>query len=289
MFYLKTNVVKPLHYISCGQFVNTDWIHEKRCIDSFEIIYGIKGCLYMQQDDVLYEVTEGKSLLILPGHIHGGYQKSRSEVSFYWMHFTCQDSFNLTDSNSVLPGLYPGDSSGIITVPVFFTPRESERLLILIKQLLHSSTSKNTMPLVSSYFLTLIMIELSQQFSVSSVLNDPCDTTSRRLAAITDWLQIHADENYTVKQIADKFNFNNDYLCRIFKKYTGMSVIKYINEIKMGKAKQLLRETDLSIKEISYMLGFGDNKYFMKIFKMYETLTPSEYRNSYYRTHLNNR
>ena len=291
MLYFQTNVTQPLFYISCGQFVNTNWMHMKRSIDSFEIIYGLKGCLYIQQDGVLYEVTKGKSLLILPNHTHGGYRISEKEVSFYWMHFKCPEPFRLIDSKifGQTHNFLQGTLNDTITIPVFFEPHENERLLVLIKQLLHNSVSENAFPIAGSYFITLILMELSLQAAAPSSAVDSCDTTSRRLAAITDWLQLHLDGNYTVEQIADKFNFNKDYLCRVFKKHIGMSIVKYMNKLKTERAKQMLRETDLTVKQVAFELGYSDSKYFMKIFKSYESITPSGYRNSYYRTHLNDK
>ena len=74
----------------------------------------------------------------------------------------------------------------------------------------------------------------------------------------------------------------------MFKKHLGVSPKKYINGMKILQAKQYLCRFDLSIKEIAYKLGFKDEKYFMKLFKEYENLTPSTYRNAYYRTLYNN-
>lgn len=57
--------------------------------------------------------------------------------------------------------------------------------------------------------------------------------------------------------------------------------------MKIVKAKEMLSLSEKNVKEISYLLGFKDEKYFMKLFKRYENLTPSEYRQAYHKTHLN--
>ncbi len=295
MLYLKADVTKPLSYISCGQFVkDANWIHEKRNLDSFEIIYGIKGCAYIQQDEDKYEVTPGKTLLLLPGHIHKGYKESENELSFYWIHFQCADFEILTSKAAqslmfpLTSGSYLNNTCHFILVPVFFKSNESEKLVIQIRQLLHHAYSANCMALTNNYILTLVLMELSQQV-VTSSSNDLRDETSRKFSEIIEWLRININKNYSVSEISQKFNFNKDYLCRIFKKHTGMSIVKYMNGVKIGKAKELLCSSELSIKEISYSLGFNDDKYFMKLFKTHENLTPSEYRSSYYKTHLNDK
>ncbi|HEX3038038.1 MAG TPA: AraC family transcriptional regulator [Oscillospiraceae bacterium] len=294
MLYLKADVTTPLSYISCGQFLSSgNWMHAKRNIDSFELIYGIKGCAYIQQDEDKYEITEGTALLLLPGHVHMGYQESIGEVSFYWMHFQCAGNFELLNSkiaqmqiSSLTPGSYLNNSYHFITIPVLFKTNKNEKLNILIRQLLHCAFSKNDMALTTNYLLTLVLMELSQQILMSNS-NDIGDGTNRKITEITEWLRININKDYSVEEIAKKFNFNKDYLCRIFKEHTGMSIIKYINGEKISKAKELLCCSEISIKEISSVLGFNDEKYFMKLFKNYENITPSEYRNSYYKIHLN--
>jgi hypothetical protein len=136
MLYLKADVTKPLSYISCGQFVKGgDWIHDKRSIDSFEMIYGIKGCAYIQQDENKFEVTPGKTLLLLPGHIHKGYKKSESEISFYWMHFQCADNFEILTGKTAQSLMflltsesYLNKSCHFVIIPVFLSPMKVKSL-----------------------------------------------------------------------------------------------------------------------------------------------------------------
>ena len=74
---------------------------------------------------------------------------------------------------------------------------------------------------------------------------------------------------------------NASYFSRLFKKETGEGVIDYINKVRIERAKVLLRNTDLKSSEICSMVGVLDSKYFSKLFKKMEGLTPSEYRDSY--------
>lgn len=296
MLYLKTNVTEPLSYISCGQFVSSgNWIHDKRNLDSFEIIYGIKGCAYIKQDDEQFEVTPGKILLLLPGHTHQGYKVSEGDVSFFWIHFKCPKGYEILKEKSaqsilfsLQKGPYLQGLCDFVIVPVFFRPNETEKLIIHIKQLMHCAYSKTRMMLTNNYLLTLIVMELSHQV-LTSLSNNKNDETTKKFSEIVEWLRINISKNYTVEEIADKFNFNKDYLCRIFKNHTGMSTIKYINKARISKAKELLCSSELSIRAISSSLGFSDEKYFMKLFKANEDMTPSQYRNTYYKTHLNNK
>ncbi|WP_317050648.1 helix-turn-helix transcriptional regulator, partial [Clostridium neonatale] len=85
-----------------------------------------------------------------------------------------------------------------------------------------------------------------------------------------------------------EFNFSKEYLARYFKKKMGMSMQEYINYLRISNAKRLLCSSNLNIKEIAKELGFIDEKYFLKLFKKYENLTPKQFRNAYNMTFLNN-
>jgi transcriptional regulator GlxA family with amidase domain len=88
------------------------------------------------------------------------------------------------------------------------------------------------MSLTKDYFITLVLMELSHQV-ISSFSDDVRDEKSRRLVELFEWLRINMNKDFSVKEIAIRFNFNKDYLCRIFKEQTGTSVIKYINDTKI--------------------------------------------------------
>ena len=68
-----------------------------------------------------------------------------------------------------------------------------------------------------------------------------------------------------------------------FKQYTGMNFVNYLKKIRVEEAKRLLEETDEKINDISRLVGYENDKHFMKIFKSVCGVSPSEYRkNSWY-------
>lgn len=83
----------------------------------------------------------------------------------------------------------------------------------------------------------------------------------------------------TCKDIADYCNINEIYLNRLFKKHTGESLHKYIQEKKIERCTELLKNKDLSINTISDILGFPNEYYFNTYFKKAVGLPPGAYRN----------
>ncbi|MGG1517015.1 AraC family transcriptional regulator [Paenibacillus oryzisoli] len=78
--------------------------------------------------------------------------------------------------------------------------------------------------------------------------------------------------------IADVLNMSPVYLGRLIKKQTSKSITDYINEIRIGKAAELLSATDRLISEISIDTGFASTSYFGRVFKKINGITPNEYR-----------
>lgn len=83
----------------------------------------------------------------------------------------------------------------------------------------------------------------------------------------------------TCKDIADYCHINEIYLNRIFKKYTGETLLKYIHRKKINYSIELLKNKDLSLSTISTMLGFQNEYYFNTFFKKAVGMPPGAYRN----------
>ncbi|MNH45884.1 HTH-type transcriptional activator Btr [compost metagenome] len=67
-------------------------------------------------------------------------------------------------------------------------------------------------------------------------------------------------------------------MSRAFKEITGYTVIEFFNKLKMDKAKALLLEGDMKIKDVAQTLGYSDEFYFSRLFKKTEGLSPSEFQ-----------
>lgn len=101
------------------------------------------------------------------------------------------------------------------------------------------------------------------------------------------WIVKEAEEyinsNYqhylTLDLVADKVHVSPAYLSRIFKEEKNESFVRYLNKIRMIKAKQLLSKTQLDIGEVAVKVGFRNQNYFTTVFRKKEGMTPSDFRN----------
>lgn len=92
------------------------------------------------------------------------------------------------------------------------------------------------------------------------------------------YIEEHLGEELSRTQISNSVNFSGDYVARVFKMITGKTLSEYIMERRIEKAKEYLLETDMSVGNISYEVGFNNFSYFSKAFKEHTGSTPNEYR-----------
>ncbi len=88
----------------------------------------------------------------------------------------------------------------------------------------------------------------------------------------------YADSMLGLYYISDSLGVSSSYISKVFKKKTGMGVVKYINSIRIGKAKELIIKGEMSIKDIALSVGYSSDINFIRVFKKYEQITPGKYK-----------
>lgn len=101
---------------------------------------------------------------------------------------------------------------------------------------------------------------------------------SRLIYECRQYIDEHYEENLTVSEISRHIGVSLSYLSRVFKASTGNTIINYINEKKIEKAKDYLANTDMKIYEIADKLGFENTTYFSYFFKKYTGMSPKDYK-----------
>lgn len=95
------------------------------------------------------------------------------------------------------------------------------------------------------------------------------------------YLDQHYAESVSLEQVASTIGFNPSYFSVLFKKECGVGFQDYLTEIRIKKAKEILRKSDLSIAEICGQIGYKDLRHFAKTFKKATGLSPGGYRKIY--------
>lgn len=105
------------------------------------------------------------------------------------------------------------------------------------------------------------------------------NVNSNTINEMITYLNEHFTEcNFSIQEMADNFNLSLPNLSQYFKDKTGQTVIDFVTELKMNKAKDLLSSTDMALKDISIEVGYYNPSSFIRRFKQVIGLTPGEYR-----------
>lgn len=99
-----------------------------------------------------------------------------------------------------------------------------------------------------------------------------------KVAKIKEYIDKSYSEDIKISMFTDKYYLSREYIMKLFKKEYGCGIHEYVQNVRMIKAKELLNDVNIKIKDISQILGYSDTNYFSKAFKNYYGISPTEYR-----------
>ena len=98
------------------------------------------------------------------------------------------------------------------------------------------------------------------------------------ISSVKSFLDEHYKEKLSLESVASHFFIDKHYLARLFKEQYGVTLVTYLQQVRITHAKRMLRFTDKSIEEIGLECGIGELNYFSRVFKKLEGVSPSEFR-----------
>lgn len=131
---------------------------------------------------------------------------------------------------------------------------------------------------VCQAFMEILIIRLMRSTGLSVPNGIPSVSSHRQCAAIRRYIDLHFKESLTLDLLAEEAHMNKHYLSHAFKREYGISPINYMISRRIEESKYLLTETDLSLSQISQLLGFSSLSYFSQVFRKSQSIPPIEYR-----------
>lgn len=131
---------------------------------------------------------------------------------------------------------------------------------------------------VCQAFMEILIIRLMRSTGLSVPNGIPSVSSHRQCAAIRRYIDLHFKESLTLDLLAEEAHMNRHYLSHAFKREYGISPINYMISRRIEESKYLLTETDLSLSQISQLLGFSSLSYFSQVFRKSQSIPPIEYR-----------
>ncbi len=163
-----------------------------------------------------------------------------------------------------------------------------------VSGLVENALCPNTVYLLENAKKDSLSIDLQKENKCLSIFLYLCcqlkeianDSGNVHVKLIKQYINDHLCEHITLGEISNQIHIVEQYICAVFKKYTGMTVFEYINSERVDLAKRLIATNEFTLIKISEMCGFFDYNYFSRIFKRVVGITPLNYRRSALSHHI---
>ena len=249
-----------IEFVHAGLFQSTGaWIHPRRTEITYELICVVKGEVCLEEDGVGYRLCPGEVLLLRPGVVHHGTAYTEN-VSFYWLHFHAREP---------------------LPFETYYV--KSFAHTSLFRELLHY----NNLPQPPSELVNATLVHILAALAHLSVGEGAA--VDAKAEQLYEWTRINVTAATTVAQIAAHFGYSTDHISRICKRSFGMGVRALIDRFLLARAKELLCNTEIYVKEIAATLAFGSDKAFIAFFKYHESCSPNAVRDRFGKTHMNSK
>ena len=162
---------------------------------------------------------------------------------------------------------------------------ESVEVSSCLRNILREMEQKNAgyMDICQAY-MEILLIRLMRSIDLTGITTPQPITGNRQCAAIKRYIDVNFKDTLTLEHLANEAHMNKFYLSHTFKKEYGISPINYMISKRIEESKYLLAETDLSLSQISQLLGFSSPSYFSQVFHRTQSISPKEFRQSMRKT-----
>lgn len=253
--------------------------HIKRTFSVFDLLIVKSGLMYMSENGVNYEVSEGEYIILTPGFEHFGYRAYEKETEYYWLHFELENEFELKSMTDINWGMIVKKertcieaAKYLLHIPTYGKFMNKEYIYHELHQLLYEMNTPEKRLKEQIIFQQLILYLQTESVRIPT----SAEEVSKQTIA---YIQEHySDETMKMDKISKQLLFHSDYITRCLQKTLGVTPIQYLTTYRFSIAKQLLATTNIKLEAISKQVGIQDNTYFSRLFKKVEGITPIEYR-----------
>ena len=116
--------------------------------------------------------------------------------------------------------------------------------------------------------------------TAQKIENNRADKSESLIEKAENYIKQNYMKDISLDDISRYCNISSYYFSKLFKQETGENYVEYLSRVRIENAKKMLSDSESSIKEISYSVGFSDPNYFSRAFKKYEGVSPTEYKDA---------
>ena len=235
-----------------------------RILQEYQLLYIVKGRGEFANQTTSYDIVKGTLVLLRPGVWHS-YKPSKNEG---WTEYFIGFSGEMADK--AIEKLFAEDEQ-------IFNVGLKQEMVDLYQRAIEVAAEDR--PSAQQLLCGIVMHLLGNLSYIahSAITADRMDQIIEQAKAI---MQEKASQNIDLDILAEQLNVSYSWFRKVFREYTGYPPAKYFMLVKLRRAQYLLVNTQESIKEIAFSLGFKSPEHFYTTFKRVMGSTPSIYRKS---------
>lgn len=215
-------------------------------------------------------VSSGQVTIIAPGEVHAGRVVGTEGCQYVMFYFKHSDLINAVEQLD--KKLEP------FALATLEAPELYRELVTCAQVLSEPSSTQFDIEVSWTRCLILLVEKLSQTVLTGKPVLQTTD--SKRLQVARDYLGSHSESTITLDQLAKEANLSKYHLCRQFTLLFNISPNKYLRQIRLHKARQLLRQ-GWPVLDVALSCGFSDQSHFGRQFKATFGITPNSYASQF--------
>lgn len=253
----------PIYVCGVGVDYPQDDIYRGDGYNHLEFVFFTEGTGEMGMNDELYQLKPGYGFFMQPGVPHY-YRCTGGEWRSWWVCFEGGGAQELLQKLN-------------LSEPKIYDLGNTDRLQRIIRRIYNSVENDK---LFGNYYASSGLYDFILEFyklanSFGSIYAEKSNEGIERLISL---IETDYPKKITMKTLCEATHYSEVHICRLFKKHLGMRPMEYVNQKRIQEAKLLLHKSYLSIEKISEMVGIESQSYFGLLFKRYEGISPSAYR-----------
>jgi AraC-like DNA-binding protein len=257
----------PYQLIALGHIrVGEHFFTERQQEDSYQILFTISGNGILKYRNKTIPIEKNQAVLLHCNEYNYYYTGKSGFWEYKYMHM----------KGSGLPGIFEiinlGSVFPVHLIEPFEFNQSFDKMVRLIETMDYQSDLK--FPALLMAILTDLAVNRNE-----TVVTRNGDYHRNIIEGSFKYMQENYRQKLLIRDIAKNEGFNECYFTRLFKRIAGTTPHEYLMRLRIDKAKQILKQTDKSITEVSYDVGFDNVNVFIRDFKKYTGTTPLRYRN----------
>lgn len=233
--------------------------------EDYQLLYVAEGCVYFQFRGKEHKVEKGNMVIYWPGESQYYKLYSDDGSEFYWVHFTGTDVERLLAEWGIPRGQN-----------VFWVGTGSDYRWLFHQTIRELQTCREGYEEVTRMNLRHLCLLIKRHLSESEE-EAGMDFHGEIIQAIT-WFERHWRESVSIEDYAARNRMTACWFRQKFKAYTGVSPTRYLINLRITNAMNLMENTDYNIAQIAEATGFDNPSYFRRQFRQYTGMAPSEYK-----------